>query len=208
MKMKNIVFALSAFAMLGLVAADYVQTTFFFAVPSTNTFSVTWLDGGSNNSASAYPPTNVGSVYWFNSSTGNSQMVQPCIGAIAYSSSSVVCQNGASLRPFAYITNTGTVTSAYYMEWNATLPTGVTTCANGSKRDSSGSHTVNAEPCITTRLGSASAAGNLNNSAWYALASGVTPTAPNNAVNVTIYANFSGVSGGVTGVGLYMNSTP
>lgn len=197
-KMKiNNKLALFVLAFAGLAVADYAQTTITFAVPSTTTFTNTYLDGGSNSSEGAFPPTTVGASYFFNSTTGWSELIQPCINGIAYSSSSVRCQAGVA-RPAIKTANTGTVTQKFYYKFDAAIPTGVLTCINGSKAESAGSQVVKSG-CLL---------GDLNDTAWAIVATGVLPPpSTSSAINVTIYANFTAVAGQTTARTLYTNST-
>lgn len=186
--------------LLGLalpVFADYVQTTFYFAVPSSTTFTVAYLDGGTNTSEGSFPPTTVGGTYFFNSSTGYSVLVQPCTKGITYSTLDLQCQTGVA-RPAMILTNTGTVNVDFWARWGTALPSGVLTCANASKRESAGSQTVKSLCTL----------GDLNNTDPMRIALNVQPSGTSNAVNFTIYANFSNVAGGTNSRTLYTNNTP
>ena len=176
--------------------ADYVQTTFYFAVPSTTTFTAAYLDGGTNTSEGSFPPTTVGGTGFFNSTTGTSTLVQPCTIGITYSAANLQCQNGTA-RPFIILTNTGTVNIDFWARWATALPTNVHTCANGTKRDETGTQVVKTTCTM----------GELNETIAMRFATGVTPTAPSNAVNFTIFANFSNVAGGTNSRTLYTNNT-
>jgi hypothetical protein len=188
-----------AFLLIGMsipVLADYVQTTFYFAVPSSTTFTVAYLDGGTNTSEGSFPPAIVGGTYFFNSTTGYSVLVQPCVNGQTYSTADLRCQVGVA-RPAMVLTNTGTVNIDFWARWGTALPTGVLTCANGSKRDNTGTQTVKSTCTM----------GELNTTIAMMFATAVAPAAPSNAVNFTIYANFSNVAGGTNARTLYTNNT-
>lgn len=193
--MNNKMFGVMLLLIAGFVMADYVKTTIYFVVPAATSFKVTYLDGGFNNSEVAFPPSTVGASYYLNSSTGTSTNLQPCAGDIPYAATDVRCQNGVG-KPFMIIENTGTVNEIFRMRFGAALPSGVLTCINGTKFDPAGSHTVKSD-CIK---------GDLNESAWVWLASSVGTAAPNNKVNVTLWANFTAVAGGTSSQTLYTMS--
>jgi hypothetical protein len=192
MKLNMKILGLLLISCAAFVIADYAQTTIYFAVPSTTSFTNAYLDGGTNSSGS-FPPSIVGASYYFNSSTGYSELIQPCIGGTAWGSSTTTCQSGVA-RPAIITTNTGTVAQDFWYEYNTGIPTGWLTCINGTKRLTADS-TVVKSTCLM---------GDLNATGWAKVGLAV---AAGKAINVTIYANASNAAGGTNSVTLYTNST-
>ena len=175
---------------MGMVLADFVTTPIYFTIPTATSFTVFTISTGvsvaSGNSA-PYPQTE---NYYFNSSTGYTELQTVCI-----TGDSSNCQNGMGKPAFRY-RNTGTVNISIFEMYNATLPTGVLSCVNSSKPTGCGGTTIST--CVL---------GNLNSSKWATIGSQLGVDSPCYEKNATIYANFSGASGGTTAIGLTHNAT-
>jgi hypothetical protein len=173
--------------LIGMVMADFVTTPIYFTIPSTNSFTVFTISSNTASGSSApYPQSE---NYYFNSSTGYSQLVNVCI------SGGAACQNASQAPAFRY-RNTGTTNISIFLEYNATLPTGVLSCVNSTKPTGCGGTTI---PSCSM--------GNLNSSLWATIATQIGVDSPCYERNATIYANFSGATAGTTAIGLTHNAT-
>ncbi len=112
------------------VSADYAQTSVFFTVPVSLSFTVT-LPGGTSTTSNttsglAYLSTPSTSDIWFNSSAVTAQYIQPCVAGGAD------CQTSAAVPIFSY-DNTGNVNMSLWMRFNASLESGVSVCVNSTR---------------------------------------------------------------------------
>ncbi len=186
--LKTILLAVGVFILLSpilFVAAKFAQTSVFFTVPVSLSFTVT-LPGGTSTTSNttsdlAYLSTPATSDIWFNSSSQTAQHIQPCV---AGGSS---CQTGAAVPIFSY-DNTGNVNMSIWMKFNSSLESGVAVCMN-STRSGTGNMAVD-------HAGVANCY-DLNNSQWVEVVSNLTSSGVN-ITNATLYANFTSKAVGTT----------
>jgi hypothetical protein len=136
MNMRTIVIAIFFVALLGaaLVAADYAQTTVWFTVATSVSFTVTIPGAGATSSTAAAPGTATGDVY-VNATTVPVVALQPCANP-DFSTNCQVTTVG-SARPIFNYSNTGNVALNMTIRFNSTLPSyvavwGNSTCSAGT----------------------------------------------------------------------------
>jgi hypothetical protein len=157
-------------------------------------FTVYTLGGGGNSTNSM--STSLGNsteAYYFNSSSMYGSLLKPCASADGTSN----CQISMVKNPIYRISNTGTVDlTGLYMKLTGAAGSGIKVCANSSG-------TAGVTGAVAT-CDLSSSKGNLNESNWIRLAAAVPQT---QNLNVTIYANFTAVQGGVYSTVNSINST-
>lgn len=160
--------------------------------PSALGFTVLTLGGGSNTTNSSETANgNWTEAFYFNSSSMHSQLVRPC----ANPDGTTNCQSGMA-KPIYSILNTGLDHFDFFMKLTTSLSgTGIRLCANSSGAEVGGG---------LVSVCSFSGEGNLNATSWIRLANELDRGA---YLNVTLYANFSGVLGGVYSRVNVLNST-
>jgi hypothetical protein len=174
--------------LIGIAVADFVSTPIYFTIPTSTSFTVFTISSSqSSGTGTPYPQTE---NYYFNSSTGYTELKTVCITGDTSN-----CQSGMGKPAFRY-RNTGTVNISIFEMYNATLPTGVLSCVNSSKPTGCGGTTQAA--CVM---------GNLNSTQWVTIGTQLGIDSPCFEKNATIYANFSGATGGTTAIGLTHNAT-
>ncbi|NUN11762.1 hypothetical protein HUU53_03900 [Candidatus Micrarchaeota archaeon] len=166
--------------------ADYAQTTVYFTVASSISFSVTMPDGNVTNSASAAngnPTTDI----WFNSSTNTANYIEPC------SPGGSSCQVGSSNTPIYTVDNTGTSNFTLWMKFGSALPSGVVVGMNSTVTSSQGQNTH---------------AGlyGVNDTTWAEVVKNFTYVGTN-TTSIYLWANFTSVAAGSTSRTLVLNST-
>jgi len=173
------VLALLLLTMVAVAAPQYAQTTVYFNVPETLSFTVTLPSYAANTSNTTEPagaPVTVNIE--FNATTGDSN-AQPCIQAGA-----ATCQTGATLPIFQY-DNTGNANMTIQLRFSSALPSGITVCVN-STAQGTGNQATHHTACY-----------DVNNSLWAIVVQNLSSTG-SNLTNATLYANFSGISPGTS----------
>ncbi|MFH1106839.1 MAG: hypothetical protein V1787_03000 [Candidatus Micrarchaeota archaeon] len=177
LKFKAVV--LTFIALAALSAAEFGQTTVYFNVPISTSFTVTLPESTEANASGATAPPGAPATadLNFSSLTGTETHLQPCLTA-AWGSA---CQTGPAVPIFSY-KNTGTVNISMYIMFNTTLPIGVTVGINSTKSGTGNNAVVHSDLY------------DVNNSEWAAVFEDLNISA-GMVVNVTLYANFSNVNG-------------
>jgi len=164
---------------MAFAAPQYAQTTVYFNVPETMSFTVTLPSYSANTSNTTEPagaPVTVNIE--FNATTGDSN-AQPCVQAGA-----ATCQTGATLPIFQY-DNTGNANMTIQLRFGSALATGITVCVN-STAQGTGNQATHHTACY-----------DVNNSLWAIVVQNLSSTG-SNLTNATLYANFSGISAGTS----------
>ncbi len=162
-------------------AADYVQTSVFFNVPTTISFSVTLPGQGAVNSNGTLPPNAPPTAnIEFNSTNPTIVNIFPCVVGGG------TCQSGAGSTgtPIFQYRNLGNTNISIQLIFNASLPSTVTTRANSSWDKSSLS---NGTAFAGDRAVNATENTTLGTSIDWATTS---------VLNVYMYANFTVYPGG------------
>ena len=186
-----------AVALLSLAAmplAEFSQTTVYFNVPVRTSFTVTFPQSTVTNASGTTPPWNSPATADINftapGGASSGTHIEPCL----VTAFGATCQAGPTVPIFSY-KNTGTVNITMWLMFNATaLPTGVVVGVNSTASGTGNNAVVHA------------ALYGVNNSAW-AQAFSQLNMSGNQYANVTLYANFTNVVGGVYVNLLAHNST-
>lgn len=182
----TILFAVLLSATIVFAAASnyYGKVLVYFNVPSDATFAIafpsayTFEDITSSTESS---PTVTSSWISFNFTSGTQSWVQPQTNGSATNA-----QNGPT-KPIFYIDNTGNVNEKF--DINATVPSTFAVCANSTCTGECGT-TTSACTALTT--------------SYVTMATAVTTTS---FLNITLYANASGSSGGQASGSVMIKST-
>lgn len=131
MRIRIILVAAFIVALLGaaLVAADYAQTTVWFTVATSVSFTVTIPGAGATSSSTSAPGTATGAIY-VNATSLPQVALQPCANADFATN----CQNttvGGAMPIFNY-SNTGNVALNMTLFYTTAQPTGVDTWGNST----------------------------------------------------------------------------
>ncbi|MBU1197688.1 hypothetical protein KJ765_04205 [Candidatus Micrarchaeota archaeon] len=176
-----IVFVAAFIALAAMPLAEWANTAVIFNVPVDTGFTITLpLGAGEANASSASDPGPATADINFTCVTGTCTRVEPCL-TTAFGGS---CQAGAAVPIFQY-TNAGNVNLSMTLIFNSSLPSGITVGVNSSA-SGVGNNAVTIGPEIP-----------LNNSMEAMIFQELNTTASPAccSINVTLYANFTSVSG-------------
>ncbi len=191
---KLAVFMVTMAALAATPFAEFAQTTVYFNVPARTSFTVTLpLSTQTNASGTTAPwssPATADINFSLASGSASGTHIQPCL-TTAFGGA---CQTGPLVPIFSY-KNTGTVNITMWMQFNESLPTGVVVGVNSTRNTTTGDNFV-----VHAALY------DVNNTGW-AQAFSQLNTSSNQFANVTMYANFTSVYGGLYVKLLAHNST-
>ncbi|MFH1106838.1 MAG: hypothetical protein V1787_02995 [Candidatus Micrarchaeota archaeon] len=186
-------FAALLVAFAGFAYAEFAQTTVYFNVPVRLSFTITLPDTVQTNASGTTAPWSADATADINFTLAAGSIsgthVQPCL-TVAFGGG---CQTGPAVPIFAY-KNTGTTNISMWLKFNASLPTGIVVGVN-STASGTGNNMVNHTALY-----------DVNNSLW-ANAFQDLNISSNQYANVSLYANFTNVQGGINVRLLAHNST-
>jgi hypothetical protein len=182
---RPVLFFVALAALAAMPLAEFAQTTVYFNVPVKTSFTVTLPLSLETNASGTTAPWSSEATADINFTatdfSGTQKMIEPCL-TTAFGGA---CQIGADTVPIFMYKNTGTVNISMYLKFNATaLPAGVVVGVNSSKQGTGNNAVVHVGLY------------DVNNSDW-AEAFQMLNISANQFINVTLYANFTNVYGGV-----------
>lgn len=182
---------LMGLAVMGLAAADFVNSQIIFSFDAQTSFMVfTLANSGTNfTNSMTTSPGNSTEAYFFNSTNPTAALLVPCSNA-----DSTSCQAGMG-RPAYRYRSTGNINTSVWLKLDSD-PTGITIGANSSENTA----------CSTGVL-LPYASGNLNSSKWALAGTQVGINSPCYDLNITMYATFSTPPAGTQIKTLTINST-